>query len=149
MDDKWDRRFMKLAHEVATWSKDNSTLVGSVIIGKHKKPLSFGYNGPPRGVNDDVPERQVRPDKYYYFEHAERNAIYNSDKDLEGSTLYVTHFPCADCARAIIQNQIARVVVDTTHGAFSDWAVRRPETHASLNASITMFAESGVTVIEI
>jgi len=149
MDDKWDRRFIKLANEIATWSKDESTKVGSVIIGNHKKPLSFGYNGLPRGVNDNIPERQKRPAKYYYFEHAERNAIYNSDNNLEGSTIYVTHFPCADCARAIIQNQIKRVVVDSTHGANSNWAIRRPDAHESMKASIAMFAESGVTVTEL
>lgn len=149
MDSKWDSRFMKLAKEIATWSKDESTHVGSVIIGKHKKPLSFGYNGLPRGVNDNVTERQTRPAKYYFFEHAERNAIYNSDSDLEGSTMYVTHFPCAECARAIIQKQISRVVVDSLHGASSSWATRRPETRDSVLAAIEMFNESSITITEL
>ena len=146
MEDKWDQRFLKLAKEIATWSKDESTQVGSVIIGKHKKPLSFGYNGLPRGVNDDLAVRQTRPTKYYYFEHAERNAIYNSDNNLEGATLYCTHFPCADCARAIIQNQIERIVIDKSFGSSSTWAMKHPE---SLEASIAMLTESGVTITEI
>lgn len=143
---KWDRRFLKMAAEAASWSKDESTQVGAYIIGKHRKPLSHGYNGMPRGVKDDVPERHERPAKYLFFEHAERNAIYNSDNNLEGSTMYVTHFPCADCARAIIQNQIARVVVDAKGGKDVGWASRNPD---SVNASLEMFAEAGVIIDEI
>lgn len=146
METKWDRRFLKLALEVATWSKDDTTQVGSVIIGKHRKPVSFGYNGFPRGVCDDIACRHERPAKYLFFEHAERNAIYNADQDLEGCTLYVTHFPCADCTRAIIQNQIARVVVDANNGVGGPWAQRNPK---SINASVEMLTEVGVIVDEI
>lgn len=146
VDDKWDRRFLRMAAEVATWSKDDSTQVGAYLIGKHRKPLSHGYNGIPRGVKDDVAKRLTRPTKYLFFEHAERNAIYNADQDLEGSTMYVTHFPCADCARAIIQKQIARVVVDAKGGRTLGWASRNPE---SVQASLEMFNEAGVEIIEL
>lgn len=143
----WDQRFLKLAHEVGSWSKDTRWHVGSVIIGKHRKPVSFGYNGPPRGVDDNVAERYEQPLKSYFFEHAERNAIYNSDNDLEGCTIYVTHYPCPDCARAMIQNQITRVVVDAANGYDSPWGRRKPEI---FKASKEMLDEvESITVEEI
>jgi len=143
---KWDRRFLKLAYEVATWSKDNSTQVGAYIIGPHRKPKSHGYNGLPRSINDNVPERHVRPAKYLWYEHAERNAIYNSDSNLDGCTIYVTHHPCADCARAIIQEQMTRVVIDKTNGLAGKTAMRFPDNY---NASIEMLTEAGIEVVEI
>lgn len=112
---KWDVRFLRLACEVATWSKDRSTQVGAVIVGDDKTPGPYGFNGFPRFIDDDIEERHSRPSKYKWTEHAERNAIYNAARigmGLKGCTLYVTHMPCADCARAIVQVGIVRVVVD-------------------------------------
>lgn len=109
----WDRRFLDLATNIAGWSKDQSTKVGCVIVGPDKEILTTGYNGLPRGANDDLPERQTRPEKYFWFEHAERNAIYNAARigcSLRGSVLYSTLCPCMDCARAIVQSGIKRVV---------------------------------------
>jgi len=143
---KWDRRFLKLAYEVASWSKDTSAQVGSYIVGKHRTPKSHGYNGFPRAVNDNVPARHERPAKYYFTEHAERNAIYNADQNLEGCTMYVTHHPCADCARAIIQERITRVVIDQTNGLNGKVAKRFPDNY---NAAVEMFNEAGVELTEI
>src|SRR5678816_3286831 len=87
----WDIRFLREAARIATWSKDRSTKVGCVIVGPSREIRSTGYNGFPRGVNDDVDERHARPMKYAYCEHAERNAIYNAARvgiPLEGCTLY-------------------------------------------------------------
>ena len=70
-----DDRFMNLAY-VAEWSKDRSTKVGCVVIGPDREVRSMGYNGFPRGINDEIERRHARPDKY--TEHAERNAIYNA-----------------------------------------------------------------------
>ena len=112
---KWDVRFLRLAREVATWSKDRSTQVGAVIIGADRTAGSYGYNGYPRNINGDQEDRHERPTKYDWTEHAERNAIYNAARmgvALKGDTIYVTHIPCADCARAIIQVGITRVVAD-------------------------------------
>jgi len=109
---KWHKRFMEMADLISTWSKDPSTGVGAVIVGYNREIISMGYNGFPRGVNDDIDHRYERPQKYMYTEHAERNAIYNAV--LTGSspvngTIYTTKFTCADCARAIIQCGIKNV----------------------------------------
>ena len=108
----WDERWMDLAKLVASWSKDRSTKCGAVIVDDRHTVLSLGWNGFPRHVNDDVPERHERPDKYKWTEHAERNAVYNAANTgtkLDGSTIYVTFFPCSDCARSIIQSGIRSV----------------------------------------
>ena len=76
--DKWHNRFMDVAKLVATWSKDTSTKVGAVVVGPDKEIRSTGYNGLVRGVDDNIPERMERPTKYDFFEHAERNAVYNA-----------------------------------------------------------------------
>lgn len=122
---KWDVRFLRLAKEVASWSKDRSTQVGAVIVGQDRTPGPYGYNGFPRYIDDEKEERHARPTKYDWTEHAERNAIYNAARmgvALKGGTIYVTHVPCADCARAIIQVGIVRVVSDisTMEGGFAD-----------------------------
>lgn len=108
----WNKRFLMLANHISNWSKD-STKVGAVIADKENRVLSIGYNGFPSGANDDVPERHIRPLKYLYTEHAERNAIFSAAKNgvsLLNSTIYLEWFPCADCARAIIQSGIKCVV---------------------------------------
>lgn len=109
----WPQRWFDVCDQVAGWSKDRSTKVGCVIVGEHNQILSSGYNGFPRGVYDDTDLRHQRPAKYMWTEHAERNAIYNAARHgvaLEGSTLYIPWFPCAGCARAIIQSGIKRVI---------------------------------------
>lgn len=124
---KWDARFLRLAREVASWSKDRSTRVGAVIVAEDKTPSSYGYNGFPRGIDDDAAERHARPDKYDWTEHAERNAIYNATRTgqtLLKNTIYVTHVPCPDCARAIIQVGIKRVVVDQASKKDADFQQR-------------------------
>ena len=112
----WDAYFMQLAHDVASRSKDQSTQLGAVIVGPDREIRSTGYNSFPRGVNDDVAERQERPLKYLWMEHAERNAIYNAARMgtcLKGCVLYCAWPPCPDCARAIVQSGIIGVVVES------------------------------------
>lgn len=112
---KWHYRFMELAKLVATWSKDTSTKTGAVIVGPDKEIRATGYNGFVRGVDDEVVERFERPLKYDFFEHAERNAVYNAclcGTQVKGCVLYATHFPCTDCTRAIIQSGIKLVVTN-------------------------------------
>jgi len=109
----WDQYFISLCYLAASRSTDESTKVGAVIVRKDNSVVSTGYNGPVRGMNiEDVP--QVRPDKYFYMEHGERNAIYNAARNqggLDGCKLYVNMLPCADCARAIVQSGITDVIV--------------------------------------
>ena len=110
---KWHERFMKTAESVAEWSKDRSTKVGCVIVDDNRIILATGYNGFPRGVDDEIEERHERPAKYSWTEHAERNAIYSAARNgtkLEDSTIYIPWLPCADCARGIIQSGIKNVV---------------------------------------
>lgn len=121
---KWDKRFLDAAELIASWSKDRSTKIGAVVVGDKREIRAIGYNGFPRGVNDDVENRHERPAKYLYAEHAERNAIYNAcyaGTSLDGCTMYVTHMPCADCARAIIQSGIKRVVISSKNKLRSNW----------------------------
>ena len=117
---------------------------GAVIVGKDKEIVSTGYNSFPRGIRDDVKERQQRPEKYYWFEHAERNAIYNAARigvSTKGTTMYLScGVPCADCARGIINAGIVRIFCekqDITKGI--KWA-------DSAERSWEMFDEAGVKV---
>ena len=109
----WNKRFIELSKHIATWSKDINTVTGAVIADKDHRIVSVGYNGFPSGCDDSCKERYERPLKYMYTEHAERNAIYNAARigvSTKDCTLYVMWFPCADCARAIIQSGITKLV---------------------------------------
>lgn len=111
--ERWDRRFLGLANMFGTWSKDRSAGTGCVIVGPDRLLRASGYNGFVRGIDDEVSERHERPAKYSWTEHAERNAIYNAARlgiSLDGCTVYVNWFPCIDCARAIVQSGIIRLV---------------------------------------
>ena len=110
----WDEYFMGVAFLSGMRSKDPSTQVGACIIDKQKKIIGMGYNGFPVGSSDDEMPWEKTGDfletKYPYVVHAELNAILNSIKSLNGSTIYVTHFPCNECAKAIVQSGIKKVV---------------------------------------
>ena len=108
MNTKWDNRFIKLAEHIASWSKDPSTKVGSVIV-HDKEVISLGFNGYPKGIpDDDLNDRQK---KYAKVLHGELNAILFSKRDLTGFTIYVWPMPpCSQCASVIIQSGIKRVV---------------------------------------
>lgn len=111
----WDEYFMSMVYLVAAKSKDKRTHIGAVIVGKDNEIKSTGYNSFVRGLNDNLPERQEKPEKYYWFEHAERNAIYNATligTSLKGSKMYTNGIPCMDCARGIVQSGILEVIVD-------------------------------------
>lgn len=144
MQQKWAQRWLRLAHEVAAWSKDH-VQVGAVIADQNRNPRGFGYNGMPRGLHDDHAPRLEKPLKNWYFEHAERNVIYACARNgisCDACTMYVTHFPCCDCTRAIIQSGITHVVVDATcmtpHTPFyQKWKDQ-------ISESQTMMTEAGV-----
>ena len=100
---------------VAMKSKDKNTHIGAVIIGPDNELRSTGYNGFVRGLNDDVEERQESPEKYYWMEHAEKNAIFNAARvgiPLKGCRMYTNGVPCMECARGIVQSGIEEVIVD-------------------------------------
>lgn len=114
----WDEYFMGVAEMSALRSKDPNTQVGACIVSSDNKILSMGYNGFPRGCSDDVfPWSRERAEedpynaKYFYAAHAELNAILNyRGGSLEGAKIYVTLFPCNDCAKALIQAGIRTLI---------------------------------------
>lgn len=112
MMDKWDRRILEIAEKVATWSKDPVEGVGAVIVSPDRKQVSWGFNGLPSRIEDDPDTLGDRDAKDRLMVHAELNAVLNSPVDLTGWTIYCTKFPCCtkNCAQAIIQRNIARVV---------------------------------------
>lgn len=135
---------MDMARLVAGWSKDPSTKTGAIVVGPDREIRATGYNGLVRGVDDNKPERMERPTKYDFFEHAERNAIYNAcltGTPLKGCVLYATHTPCTDCARAIIQAGI-RMVVTNPLEVRND--IKDPTWRDKLDYSRQMFEEAGV-----
>lgn len=109
----WSDYYMGMAWFVASKSKDPSTKVGAVIVGGSNAVLATGFNGPPQGV-EDRPERFERPAKYDWTAHAERNAIDRAAREgvrLKGARMFVTHRPCNECTKSIIQAGIECVTV--------------------------------------
>ena len=141
----WNEYFRGIAHQVKLKSKDIRTQIGAVIVGSDNEIVSTGYNSFPRGINDSVDERQERPEKYYWFEHAERNAIYNAARigvSTKDCTMYLTcGITCADCCRGIINAGISKIVLEGDgHGAVgTKW-------DESAKRSLQMFDEAGVIV---
>lgn len=140
----WAEYFLGIAEQVKLKSKDRRTNIGAVIVGKDHEIVSTGYNSFPRGINDDVEERQVRPEKYFWFEHAERNAIYNAARigvSTLGTTMYMTcGISCADCARGIINSGISKIVLRKGKGATNQkW-------QESAERSNQMFIEAGIII---
>lgn len=107
---KWDKRFLKMAEFISTWSQDPSTKCGAVIT-KDKRIISLGFNGFPKGVKDDKLRYHQRNMKLKMIIHAEVNAILFANTSLEGCTIYVYPMPpCSRCACQIIQSGITRIV---------------------------------------
>jgi dCMP deaminase len=113
----WDEFFMRVAIAASMRSKDPNTQVGACIAGQDNRILSVGYNGTPIGLEDDeFPwDASENPlyDKHSYVIHAEANAILNyrgSLKDMAGARVYVTLFPCQECAKTLVQAGIREVV---------------------------------------
>ena len=141
----WDEYFINIAEQVKLKSKDINTQIGVVVVGKDNSIVSTGYNSFARGINDDIDERQEKPEKYFWFEHAERNAIYNAARigvSLKYSTMYLTcGMSCSDCTRGIINSGIKRVYLERGGGAKGVlWDEHEKR-------SIEMFKEAGVEII--
>ena len=140
----WDEYFMGIAKLSAQRSKDSSTQVGACIVNEEKKIVAVGYNGMPTGCNDDdMPwERTGEPSletKSPFVCHAELNAILNRNTaSLKNATLYVTLFPCNECAKAIIQSGIKKVV----------YAENKYADTEGVKASCLMFKKCGVETVQ-
>jgi dCMP deaminase len=139
----WNNRFLGLAAHVAGWSKDPSTQVGAVIADSLNRIVSLGFNGFPRGIEDD--ERLMdRAAKYAHIIHAEINAMLFARMDLTGTSLYTWPFPpCSRCAPVIIQAGITRVFWP------GSWFGEMPDLFERWKSDVamaqSMFSEAGVT----
>lgn len=139
----WDDYFMGMAHLSALRSKDPSTQVGAVIVSQANKVVSIGYNGLPKGCSDDEypwdREGTTLETKYVYVVHAELNAILNAPLPVTGCRIYVSLFPCNECAKAIIQSGIREIVYEDDKYAQSD----------HVKASKRMLSSAGITTRQV
>ena len=138
----WDEYFMGVAMLSGMRSKDPNIQVGACIVSPDHKILSMGYNGLPIGCSDDdfpwAREGDPLENKYFYTTHSELNAILNyRGGSLEGATIYVTLFPCNECAKAIIQSGIKRIVYDSD----------KYDTQPNVIASKRMLRAAGVEMV--
>jgi dCMP deaminase len=142
MSAKWDHRFLDLAAHIAAWSKDPSTQVGCVVVGADREIRSTGFNGFPRGIDDDDERLGDRAKKYPLICHAEENAIMHAARigmPLKGCVAYVTWPPCCRCARSLIQAGVAEVVYPDGCDIPQRWA-------EDFDTSVGMLGEAGVKV---
>jgi len=143
----WDEWFMSKVYLVASKSKDHRTKIGSVLI-KERRIISEGYNGICMDINDTVSERFERPEKYFWFEHSERNCVYSAARfgiSTLGSILYTQGIPCCDCTRAVIQSGIKEVVVHKQWEEFEEfftWEKWKDQA----KRSVVMLDESNIKV---
>ena len=138
MNRKWDTRFLNLARQIGTWSKDPSSKIGSLLV-RDRIILGTGYNGFPKGIEDKKKRLDDRETKYKYMIHAEMNCLYNSGhNDIMGSTLYVSGLPvCSECAKGVIQKGISTVVMEYSPKIADKWK-------DSFALTSSMFDEAGI-----
>jgi len=144
----WNEYFMTFVFDAALKSKDELTKIGAIIVTPDNHIVSTGYNSFPTGINDHFESRQQRPNKYFYMEHSERNAIYAAAKKgihTEKCVMYTMGMPCADCARAIIQSGIKAVWISDRweREALKEFSESWSD---SRNAAKVMLDEAGVDV---
>jgi len=134
---------MDLAKQVGTWSKDPSKKIGAIAIGSKGQVLAQGYNGFPRGIDDNESRLNNKETKYKYVVHAEMNLIYNATFNgisLNGSTVYVSGLPvCSECAKGLIQVGVKQIVMskDSLEGADEKWL-------DSFELTIALINEAGI-----
>jgi dCMP deaminase len=141
----WKEYFRGIANQIKLKSKDKYTQIGAVIVGDDNQIVSTGYNSFPRGINDVIDERQERPEKYYWFSHAETNAIVNAALNgvsTKNSKMYMScGIPCSDCARNIINAGIKKIICESkpvgAKGIIWDEHSKR---------SLEMFKEAGIVI---
>ena len=139
---KWDLRFLRIAHEVCSWSKDPSTQCGCVLV-KDRRIISSGYNGFPESISDSLDRYQNRDFKLAVVIHAEKNALFNAAKNgssTEGCTAYITWPPCSQCASALIQAGVSKVVCPDPLKAPERW-------RDNFILANNLLYEAGLTVI--
>jgi len=139
----WDQYFMGVAQLSAMRSKDPNTQVGACIVNRKNRIVGIGYNGFPVGIDDEIypweSEGEFLNTKYPYVVHAEPNAILNSTVALDDTTLYVTLFPCHECAKLIIQSGVREIV----------FVENKYQEEESVKASMRMLEDAGVSLRQI
>ena len=136
----WNERFLNLATHISDWSKDPSTKVGCVVVGPDREIRSTGFNGLPRGIEDNSERLNNREIKYPMICHAEENAIMHAARigiSLKGCTAYVTWPPCTRCARSLIQAGILTVIYPKNTEIPDRWV-------SDFELSMNMFKEAGI-----
>ena len=146
----WDEYFMGVAILSSKRSKDPSTQVGACIVNKDKKIVGIGYNGFPHGINDDEfpwgKEGDYIDTKYPYVVHAEPNAILNSTTSLVGCSIYVTLFPCCECAKLIIQSGIKEIVYISDKNACDDTTIASKRLFEAAGVKLRQFKEMEIVI---
>ena len=138
----WDERFLKLAKHISKWSKDPSTQVGCVVVGPDRELRSTGFNGLPRGIEDNEQRLNNREIKYPLICHAEENAIMHAARigmSLKDCTAYVTWPPCTRCARSLIQAGISTIVYPKNIEIPDRWM-------EDFNLSLNMLKEANISL---
>lgn len=142
VNSKWDTRFMKLAREIASWSKDPSSKIGAVIVNDDRRILATGYNGFPKGIEDTEERLNDREQKYPRIMHAEMNALMHalhSGVSVKDATIYVYGLPvCPECTKSIISAGIKRIVISP-----DPYVYITPWTEKWKNVSYQMIQEVG------
>jgi len=139
--DKWDTRFLRVAREVADWSKDPGTRVGSVLV-KDRRIIATGYNGFPAGISDSFDRYADREVKLSLTVHSEVNALLNAAKNgsqTKDTTLYVTFPPCVNCATCIVQAGIIEVVSPHIETSPERW-------RCNFETGLKVLQEAGISV---
>ena len=144
----WDEYFMGVAMLSGMRSKDPNTQVGACIVSPDHKILSMGYNGFPSGCSDDEfpwgREGDPLDTKYLYVTHSELNAILNyRGGSLEGAKLYVSLFPCNECAKALIQSGISQVIYYEDKYADSDSVIASKRMFDMVGIRYTPYKRTG------
>ena len=136
----WDKRFLKLAKHISKWSKDPSTQVGCVVVGPDREIRSTGFNGLPRGIEDNDERLNDREIKYPLICHAEENAIMHAARigiSLKDCIAYVTWPPCTRCARSLIQAGISTIIYPKNTEIPERWMT-------DFNLSLNMLKEANI-----
>ena len=140
MNEKWEARFLDVARLVASWSKEERSKVGCVLVDAKKNIVATGYNGFPRGVKDSVARRADRAAKLAITLHAEENALLAAGARAEGCVAFVTHPPCSNCAAKLVQSGVLEVVYLPGSVQFNEkWA-------DSCALGVEILREAGVAV---
>jgi dCMP deaminase len=145
----WHEYFFSLIPVLASKSKDPSSKVSCIFVGKNNEILATGFNGFPIGVNDDPARYNDRETKYLYVVHSEINAICIAARNgisLEGSTLYLEWYPCNECTKAIISVNCKKIIINTKSKQYNDIELQK-RWKTKTDISLTMLKEAGVEIV--